>query len=483
MRKTLNRFVLYAVLAIFALLAVLLGVINGVNFTIEAEDADQITELIAEQNGFLTMNPIIGQEQGGIVPQQGIVPQIDGTVPPFDGTVPQFDGTVPPFDGTLQQPDGTVPQFDGTLQQPGGTVPQMGEDGQPDGFFPQGGGFFDPFGMDGFGAGPFGAMDPFSPELTETMRFFTVRINKEEGSRLVAYQISAVTEDEAIQWAESLKNETTGWTKLSYRYRVYERDGATYVTVIDQSRELLPSYRILIISLIGLIVSVAVSFVILKLVAGKLFQPIEEADRKQKRFIADAESEFKVPLTVISANTEVLERESGPNDATRAIHRQVKKMTDLVRKLGRLAVFEVDKETAVSLTDVVNETLEEMRPQFGEKGLTLESSVAQGVMIRGNREALVSMVRELAENALRYSKSNVTFKLSTEQARILLIASNNTDLPDGSCDQVFDRFTTLENGIGNAGLGLAHVKEIVKQHDGRAHANVENGVFTLRIDL
>ena len=485
MRKAANRFLLYALLAIFVLLTALLGVINGINFTIEAQDADNITQMIAEQNGEL-MPLGVALPEGGL--PDGTLP--DGTHP--RGVVPQVgfpQGEIPQGFPQGELPEGEVPQmvipglsFDPNSQD-AGALPSPDPNGVPMQMPDKAGGVvpFMPFGNNPFGW--VGAAGVDSPELGETMRYFTVRIDQNGEGSIVVYRISAVTEEEAITWAQSLKNEKTGWTNGSYRYRVYESLGSTFVTVIDQSRELLPSYRILLISVIGELVGLVISFFVLQFASKRLFQPIEEADRKQKRFIADAESEFKVPLTVISANTEQIEKENGPTDTTRAIHRQVNKMTDLVRKLGRLALFQNDVETVFSLTDVVNTALESERLQFEEKGITLNTSIAPNVALRGSREQMQSVMRELIENTLKYARTEATFSLSTEQARVKLKTSNDTSLPNGSYEQIFDRFTTLENGTTGSGLGLAHVKEIVKLHDGRVRASVENGVFTLRIDL
>ena len=405
MKQAVKRFILFAMLAIFVLLTVLLGVINGTNFTMAAEDADRITEMISMQDGALLRGPEM--------PHRGR----------------RF---------SIEEPEGDLGRFD--------------------------------------------TMGPASPELTETMRFFTVAFDKTGAGQLIAYRISAVTEDEAIAWAASLHSGATGWTNRAYRYRVYEKGGTTFVTVIDQSRELLPSYRILIISVIGEAAAILISLAVLLYAAKALFRPIEEADRKQKRFIADAESEFKVPLTVISANTEQIETERGPSEPTRAIHRQVNKMTDLVRKLGQLAVFTDNAPSRVALGELLQSLLTEARPRFEEKGIALSIDVDSGVTTTGNRDALAAMLSELIENALRYGEGSVSFTLKTEQARIILRAANGASLPDGSYDQVFDRFTTLSNGEG-PGLGLAQVKEIVKQHDGRLRANEKDGIFTVAIDL
>ena len=65
------------------------------------------------------------------------------------------------------------------------------------------------------------------------------------------------------------------------------------------------------------------------------------------------------------------------------------------------------------------------------------------------------------------------------------VLSNDTDLPPKSVEQVFDRFTRLDNaeGVPGAGLGLSHVKEIVRAHNGRISAKVADGVFSVRVSL
>jgi len=402
MRKAVNRFILSAMLAIFVLLTLFLGVINGMNFTLVASDADRVTEMIAGSNGDF-------------------------------------------------RPNGSG----------------MGHG---------------PEGFDHRGLGGMRFMGPDSPELAATTRFFTVVFDKDGQGRLAAYAISAVTEEEAVEWASTLTGETTGWTKTSYRYRVTERDGQTWVTVIDQSRELLPSYRILIASVAGEILGLALSFLFLRLTARRLFRPIEEADRKERRFIADAEAELKVPLTVVSANMELIERASGPTEQTRAVRRQVRRMTDLVRRLGRLAILEEEKAGSADLSRALREAVEAAAPRFEEAGLTLEAEIAPDIAVPAAQAACLSLAEEILENARKYGKTHAKVTLRRESERVILTAENDCELPDGEYEEAFDRFTTLANGQDGTGLGLAHVKEIVRGEDGRLSARVKDGVFTLRID-
>ena len=188
--KVRKKFVLYAELSVFILLTVLLSVINVINFTMVAEDADHVTEAISFSTG-----KFVKEE---------------------------------PSPENLENPDGTE-----------STESKKNERRK------------------------FGPMGPDSPEMKASLRFFTYAFDKDEKAELIEYRMSALTQSEAIDLARSLIKESTGWTNLTYRYRVYEKDGKTFVTVIDQGRELLPSYRTLIISAIGELLVLLISYLVL----------------------------------------------------------------------------------------------------------------------------------------------------------------------------------------------------------------------------
>lgn len=337
----------------------------------------------------------------------------------------------------------------------------------------------------------FDQMGPDSPEMRASLRFFTYSFPKKEkdgNPELVEFRMSALTQSEAYQLARSLyKGNSTGWTNLTYRYRVYQKDDRIYVTVIDQSRELLPSYRILIISAIGEVLVLLISYLVLVQVGKSLFKQFDEADRKQKAFIANIEQDFKMPLTIISANTEVIERKNGPDEQTKAIDKQVRKMTKLVKDLGALAIFE-EKDMTISninLSDMLAEFIESQKNAFESKNIQLESDIAPDITLEGDEQAIKKVLSELAENSLKYSLSKASFTLKKQGDRIMIRQTNDTDLPNGSIDQIFDRFTTLDNAKDKnaVGLGLSYVKDIVKAHDGRVSAKVANGIFTLEAAL
>ena len=406
MNKAKNRLILCAVLAVFVLLAVLIGAINLVSFTMAADDADVVTAMLASR-----------------------------------------------LDGGFAEPQSRGDLFSGPGRE-----------------------------------GRMGPMGPRSPETEASVRYFIYAFDKETGeAREIARQITAVPPEEAEDWARSLRGESTGWTRGTYRYRVWDDDdGHVFVAVIDQGRELLPSYRLLAVSLIGALAALLIMTIFLLWAGKKLFAPLEDADRKQKQFITGMEQSFRVPLTVIGANAELIERENGAGERTAAIRRQVRKMDGMLNGLSGLAVLENDSGALcdVPLSELLRHELDAKAEAFGARGVLMETEIAEGIVLRADPEACRRLIAELADNAGKYALSLARFTLAEENGHVVLTAANDAALPDGPCDRVFDRFTTLSNAPeGSTGLGLSTVKETARLYNGRVKAFVENGVFTLRVTL
>ena len=447
-----KRFVLFAALSIFALLTALLSVINGVNFTMAAADADEITRALADRKG--AFDRPSAERTPDAAPEAFIGPSLpDGS--PSDGAERTADAP-PPDEAETPPLSGNHAKM--TRREHGKRGPRIGP------------------------------MGPDSPEMVSSVRYFTYAFDESGNSEKIAFALSAVDEEEAVSWADSLRRvQQTGWTRTTYRYRVYHSGGRDFVTVIDQGRELLPSLRILIISVIGGLFSVAVSYLFLLSVSERLFRPLEDADRKQKRFIADVERDFKVPLTVVDADAEALERESGETEETRSIHRQVRRMAALVKDLSALALFD-DAEFEASELDLsgfARAAADGWRGKFDEKGISLTTAIADGVTLQGDGASMAALLEELFDNALKFGKTCAELSVKADNGRVEILMRNDADLPSKSVEQVFDRFTKLENAkdTPGVGLGLSRVKEIVRAHNGRVSAKAADGAFTLRVSL
>ncbi|MBP5719142.1 MAG: HAMP domain-containing histidine kinase [Abditibacteriota bacterium] len=472
-----KRFVLLAALSVFALLLALLTIINGVNFTMAASDADHVTEMLAERRGMFQRGSVPPDEAGAAPPpftENSADTGMTDTGMTDTGMILETESSKePPQTATAGSEDIPTPEIADSLETPGtgnGQTKRKPEDSRR-------------------GRGPrFGPMGPDSPELAATTRYFTYAFDHDGNAEQIAFALSAVEPEDAESWADSLRvRQQTGWTRTTYRYRVYHAGGRDYVTVIDQGRELLPSLRILTISIVGGLLGVAVSYLILLSVSRRLFRPLEDADRKQKRFIADVERDFKVPLTVIDTDVEILERESGENERTQSVHRQVKRMVSLLRDLSSLSLFdEEDLDSRdMDFTGFARAAADSWREQFTEKGMTLAAEIQDGVTVRGDGQAMADMLEELLRNAWKFGKTAAFLTVRQNGSRVEVLMSNDTDLPERSVEQVFDRFTRLENanGVPGAGLGLSRVREIVRAHNGRLTAKSAGGSFTLTVHL
>lgn len=435
-KKLKNKFILVAMLSVAALLVSILTVVNVVNFALVEGDADRSVEIVSGQTNFA------GQE--------GL---------PFDG-----------------QPQSGQP-FDG--QQSGQSFGDQPQSGEPNGAPPNG----------NFGGGMFdrGAMGPGTPDNNASMRFFTVVFDENGQAVETRLNMSAVDETQATEWAQTLLSGNVGWTRLTYRFKTTSLDGGgKSVTVVDQSRELLPSFRVLTASVIGTIAGLLITYLILVALAGKFVKPIEDNDLKQKQFIVDAARELKTPLTVISIERDRLKQTFGENEQTAAVDKQVDALVDLTKQLDRIARVEMGltKRETVNLTDILNKRLTAFENSFSHSGITLKKSVQENLTVSGDGSLLYAVVDEILKNGLAFAKTEFYISLVKEGGRISIVTKNDCkeQLKDGQLDMVFDRFYKSDLSLGK-GLGFAVVKEAVDLLGGRVGASARQGEFTLKIEL
>lgn len=153
----------------------------------------------------------------------------------------------------------------------------------------------------------------FSVETPFETRYFTVTVDENgEVTDCDLDRIAAVDEETAEEYTQTAqqKNKTTGFQGI-YRYRVTEtEDGAKYV-FLDCRREISNFRTVLVTTISVSLLGLAAVFVLVVIFSRMVFRPVEESIQKQKRFITDASHELKTPLTIIDANTEVMEMESG----------------------------------------------------------------------------------------------------------------------------------------------------------------------------
>ena len=225
--------------------------------------------------------------------------------------------------------------------------------------------------------------------------------------------------------------------------------------------------------------------------------PVEEAWKRQRQFVADASHELKTPLTVIQTNAELLGSGGDASQARyreniQACARQMRKLVEGLLELARADGGMAEKAVeTVDLSCLLEEAVLPFEPVFFERGLTLESAVEPGLLVRGSPEKLRQAADVLLDNAQKYTAPGgaVWVRLARQGRYALLSVSGpGEDLTPRQCRDVFKRFYRADparTGDGSYGLGLSIAQETVSAHGGKIWAESGDGhnTFLIRLPL
>lgn len=222
------------------------------------------------------------------------------------------------------------------------------------------------------------------------------------------------------------------------------------------------------------------------LIARKIVRPMEENDKKQKRFVSDAGHELKTPIAVISANSELLKRQIGSNEWLANIDYENEKMSELVQQLLSLSRAENGDlpKDKIDLSQLVEGEALPFESLAFEKGKKLDLSIEKGLHIHGNATQLKQLVSILLDNALSHGKGEtIRLSLKTEKHAAILSASNVADkIDEEQLSRLFDRFYRTDESRNEAGahygLGLSIAKAVAEGHGGNIRAEYKNGIIS-----
>lgn len=300
------------------------------------------------------------------------------------------------------------------------------------------------------GNGEFGNFpgQDFSPEMPFSTRYFTVTLAPDgKVVRMNLNKIVSVSVEEAASYATELsaKGKASGFYG-NFRYGVLSmHTGETMYLFVDCFVELESFNNFLLASIVIGSVGVAVVFVLVFIFSGRIMKPVAESYRKQKQFITDAGHEIKTPLTVIGANTELIEMLSGESEWTKGIKEQIERLKNLTEKLIFLAKTEEQTNISMfefSLTDAVRETIQSFAAVAASRNISLTTDIQNDLCYIGNEEMIRQLVSLLTDNALKYTDGDtVAVTLRAENGKRILETRNRASyMRDGSLNGVFERF-------------------------------------------
>lgn len=328
-----------------------------------------------------------------------------------------------------------------------------------------------------------------SPETPYELRYFSVKLDTDGGVIAIdTSKIAAIDITEAEEYARIIHGGKRGDGFIdSYKYKSgTTKDGNLIYVFLDADRELKSLRSFLISSLIITALGILLVFAIVILLSDTALRPIIESYEKQKRFITDAGHEMKTPLTVISANAEIIELESGESQWVDGIKNQVSKLADLTEKLVILSKMEEGVQLEMyefSLSDAFYDTCGQYKSIAMSKNVTFELHIAENVKLVGHENEIRRCISLLLDNAFRYvdAEGYVSVSVQSLIGGVEMRFKNSTDgVEKGSLDKWFDRFyrrdLSRNSATGGSGIGLSVVKAIVNAHGGSVRASSSDGV-------
>ncbi|WP_347261964.1 ATP-binding protein [Rudaea sp.] len=210
---------------------------------------------------------------------------------------------------------------------------------------------------------------------------------------------------------------------------------------------------------------------------GLLVQ-LDGAVQNERRFIADAAHELRTPLAVLAAQIEVVLHADDAEEKNQAVRRlaagveRSARLSEQLLDLARLDAVKYAPEcTELDLSELIVLVARDFENFARQRRQAIVLEI-ETTLIRANVDEIGILLRNLLDNALRYSGEGgrvaVTCRHALRNGTIrasLSIADDGPGVPAGECARIFDRFYRVGgSGAGGSGIGLSLVSRIAVMH-------------------
>lgn len=206
-----------------------------------------------------------------------------------------------------------------------------------------------------------------------------------------------------------------------------------------------------------------------------------EADETSRRnLIADVAHELRTPVSVIQANLEMILDGvyAADKERIRSLYDETRILTRLIADLRSLSDIELGIAPAeieeLDLGSLIFEASEKFRPLYAGKRIELRFEQAgEKTLVRADRERLRQVMRNILENALKYSPEGSSVTISAERQERdgkgvvrAAVSDEGPGVPEIDLEKIFERFYRVDQSrnrvSGGRGLGLALCKQFVE---------------------
>lgn len=210
-------------------------------------------------------------------------------------------------------------------------------------------------------------------------------------------------------------------------------------------------------------------------------------------FISNVTHELKTPIATVNVAIEALRNFGGLQSPERTKEyldisaSELQRLSLLVDNVLKLSLFEnhqiILQKQSFDLLQLIEEVMAFMKLQFDkQQAITELETTGQNFMLEADRLHITSVVYNLLDNALKYSKEEARISVSVNrQAQYfeLRVSDNGMGIPDAYRSKIFEQFFRVPSGnrhnIKGYGLGLSYINHIVHQHHGFIEVESELG--------
>jgi two-component system sensor histidine kinase QseC len=214
---------------------------------------------------------------------------------------------------------------------------------------------------------------------------------------------------------------------------------------------------------------------------------LEASFAREKQFASDAAHELRTPISALKVHLHNLSKDlpAGHHDMLQ-LQAAADRMGNLVEQILILYRTTPDQYMArfreLDLYQLVQGIIISIYPEFESKNIRLELT-GQSAIMRGDRFALETLVKNLLDNACKYTPAggDVRVSVNTDSTAVRLqVEDSGPGVPAAHYQRIFDRFyreggDQHQSGVVGCGLGLAIVSHIADLHE--AEINVQTSSF------
>jgi two-component system sensor histidine kinase SenX3 len=219
----------------------------------------------------------------------------------------------------------------------------------------------------------------------------------------------------------------------------------------------------------------------------------------RRDFVVNVSHELKTPVGAISLLAETIEDAADDPTAVRRfagrMQSEATRLSALVHEIIELSRLQVagalGQPAIVQVDDVISEAVDRARTTADAKKVRLDIGGQQGTQVFGNRDLLVTAVRNLLDNAVAYSGEAAHVGVGVREHDGLIeiaVVDNGIGISSAEQERVFERFYRVDparaRATGGTGLGLSIVKHVAADHGGDVTVWSQPGrgsTFTLRL--